>query len=229
MDTLQDGDEAPFQKKGLFSYICLPGNCLVLWSGWCSQLILIVFEAFIFIYCMMALLLQYLHLYKSVWWLPHSYNSYAMVRHQPIGAVANKFFFVLFQSQVRGRKELSFMIKQNVFQFSLFNSVFHTFLECTFYWSMLNKHRLFSLLYNGCCLVTIALIFGSLEWSKTLATKPFWILVIFFFPTYRISTWSTNSWSCFVAWCWFDVWCGLWSNGSFWQWRPQHGPKVSLS
>merc|ERR1712156_524194 len=38
----------------------------------------IVFEAFIFIYCMMALLLQYLHLYKSVWWLPHSYNSYAM-------------------------------------------------------------------------------------------------------------------------------------------------------
>merc|ERR1719369_1575 len=38
----------------------------------------IVFEAFIFIYCMMALLLQYLHLYKSVWWLPHSYNSNAV-------------------------------------------------------------------------------------------------------------------------------------------------------
>jgi len=38
----------------------------------------ILFEAFIFFYCILALLLQYLHLYKSVWWLPHSYNSYTM-------------------------------------------------------------------------------------------------------------------------------------------------------
>ena len=38
------------------------------------------FEIFIFVYSMVALLLQYLHLYKSVWWLPHSYNAYAMVR-----------------------------------------------------------------------------------------------------------------------------------------------------
>ena len=185
MDAWQDGAEAPFQKRGLFFYICLPDNCLILWSGWCSQLILIVFEAFIFIYCMMALLLQYLHLYKSVWWLPHSYNSYAMVRHQPIGAVANKFFFVLFQSQVRGRKELSFMIKQNVFQFSLFNSVFHTFLECTF---------------SDQCLISFALlILNALQWVLFRHERlTFWqhgmiAKLIFFFPAYRISTWSTNS------------------------------------
>lgn len=36
------------------------------------------FEVFIFVYSMIALFLQYLHLYKSVWWLPHSYNAYAM-------------------------------------------------------------------------------------------------------------------------------------------------------
>ena len=37
------------------------------------------FEIIMFAYMVVALLLQYLHLYKSVWWLPHSYNSYAVV------------------------------------------------------------------------------------------------------------------------------------------------------
>lgn len=36
------------------------------------------FEIIVFAYMTVALLLQYLHLYKSVWWLPHSYNSYAV-------------------------------------------------------------------------------------------------------------------------------------------------------
>ncbi len=37
------------------------------------------FEIIMFAYMSVALLLQHLHIYKSVWWLPHSYNAYAMV------------------------------------------------------------------------------------------------------------------------------------------------------
>ena len=37
------------------------------------------FEIIMFAYMTVALLLQHLHIYKSVWWLPHSYNAYAMV------------------------------------------------------------------------------------------------------------------------------------------------------
>lgn len=37
-----------------------------------------VFEFIMFAFVCTALLLQYLHLYRSVWWLPHSYNNNAM-------------------------------------------------------------------------------------------------------------------------------------------------------
>eukprot|EP00095_Tigriopus_kingsejongensis_P002090 maker-scaffold244_size240795-snap-gene-0.18 protein:Tk02090 transcript:maker-scaffold244_size240795-snap-gene-0.18-mRNA-1 annotation:"hypothetical protein L798_12768" len=38
----------------------------------------IVFELIIFTYSMVAMMLQHLHLYRSVFWLPHSYNSEAL-------------------------------------------------------------------------------------------------------------------------------------------------------
>ena len=38
----------------------------------------LTFEVVMFAFITVALLLQYLHLYRSVWWLPHSYNSNAM-------------------------------------------------------------------------------------------------------------------------------------------------------
>lgn len=37
------------------------------------------FEALMFCFTITAASLQFLHLYRSVWWLPHSYNSQAMV------------------------------------------------------------------------------------------------------------------------------------------------------
>lgn len=40
----------------------------------------LTFEIIIFAFMNVALFLQYLHLYRSVWWLPHSYNSNAVVR-----------------------------------------------------------------------------------------------------------------------------------------------------
>lgn len=39
----------------------------------------LVFEALMFCYTITAASLQFLHLYRSVWWLPHSYNNHAMV------------------------------------------------------------------------------------------------------------------------------------------------------
>ena len=39
----------------------------------------VLFEALVFIYSTMALGLQYINLYKTVWWLPHSSASYALV------------------------------------------------------------------------------------------------------------------------------------------------------
>ncbi len=47
------------------------------------------FEVIVFCYSMVAMLLQLLHLYRSVFWLPHSYNSNAVVRgrrdtHRPL-------------------------------------------------------------------------------------------------------------------------------------------------
>lgn len=38
----------------------------------------ILFESIIFAYSIVALLLQYLHLYRTVWWLPHSYTNLAV-------------------------------------------------------------------------------------------------------------------------------------------------------
>ena len=37
------------------------------------------FQIIIFSFMTVSLLLQYLNLYRSVWWLPHSYNNNAMV------------------------------------------------------------------------------------------------------------------------------------------------------
>jgi hypothetical protein len=39
----------------------------------------VIFEILMFIFTAMATFLQFLHLYRSVWWLPQSYTKYAMV------------------------------------------------------------------------------------------------------------------------------------------------------
>lgn len=38
----------------------------------------LLFEIVMFCFVGVALMLQYLHLYRSVWWLPHSYNHTTM-------------------------------------------------------------------------------------------------------------------------------------------------------
>jgi len=38
----------------------------------------LTFEVIVFMYCMACLALQYLNLYRTVWWLPHSYTSQAL-------------------------------------------------------------------------------------------------------------------------------------------------------
>ena len=38
----------------------------------------LAFEIVMFAFISVSLLLQYLHLYRSVWWLPHSYNNNAV-------------------------------------------------------------------------------------------------------------------------------------------------------
>lgn len=40
----------------------------------------IVFETYMFAFTTVASFLQFLHLYRSVWWLPQSYTRYTMVR-----------------------------------------------------------------------------------------------------------------------------------------------------
>ena len=47
------------------------------------------FQIIIFSFMTVSLLLQYLNLYRSVWWLPHSYNNSAMVS-------SSKEFFNIF-------------------------------------------------------------------------------------------------------------------------------------
>lgn len=37
------------------------------------------FEAMMCFYTVVCTMLQYLHLYRSVWWLPHSYTNHAVV------------------------------------------------------------------------------------------------------------------------------------------------------
>jgi hypothetical protein len=39
----------------------------------------VLFEAMVFIFSAMVLGLQYINLYKTVWWLPHSSANYALV------------------------------------------------------------------------------------------------------------------------------------------------------
>jgi hypothetical protein len=41
----------------------------------------LLFEMMMFCYTLAALFLQYLQLYRTIWWLPHSHNKYAMVSH----------------------------------------------------------------------------------------------------------------------------------------------------
>ena len=39
----------------------------------------VVFEGMVFLFSVSALCLQYINLYKTVWWLPHSNANYALV------------------------------------------------------------------------------------------------------------------------------------------------------
>ena len=36
------------------------------------------FELLLLVYCLVALGLQYINIYRTIWWIPNSYNSYAM-------------------------------------------------------------------------------------------------------------------------------------------------------
>lgn len=40
----------------------------------------LTFEVIMFTFTAMATFLQFLHLYRSVWWLPQSYTRYSMVK-----------------------------------------------------------------------------------------------------------------------------------------------------
>lgn len=39
----------------------------------------LLFETMVFVFCTIALGMQYINLYKTVWWLPHSNANYALV------------------------------------------------------------------------------------------------------------------------------------------------------
>ena len=39
----------------------------------------LVYEMLVFVFAMISLALQYISLYKTVWWLPHSHVNYALV------------------------------------------------------------------------------------------------------------------------------------------------------
>lgn len=55
----------------------------------------LVFEGMMFLYTLMVAGLQYLHLYRSVWWLPHSYNNSAMVSINTFKLFFKDFILVL--------------------------------------------------------------------------------------------------------------------------------------
>ncbi|XP_013415459.1 transmembrane protein 39A [Lingula anatina] len=38
----------------------------------------LLFELILFVYCVVAMCMQYINLYKTVWWLPHSHATYAV-------------------------------------------------------------------------------------------------------------------------------------------------------
>ena len=40
----------------------------------------LIFEGIMFVFSVMCLCLQYINLYKTVWWLPHSHSNYALVK-----------------------------------------------------------------------------------------------------------------------------------------------------
>ena len=39
----------------------------------------VIFEALMFVFSLISLGLQYINLYRTVWWLPHSHAKYALV------------------------------------------------------------------------------------------------------------------------------------------------------
>lgn len=41
----------------------------------------VIFELLMFLYTLVAAGLQFLQLYRTVWWLPHSYNKHSMVKN----------------------------------------------------------------------------------------------------------------------------------------------------
>ncbi len=44
----------------------------------------LLFETMVFVFSVIALGLQYINLYKTVWWLPHSHAKYALVSTQQV-------------------------------------------------------------------------------------------------------------------------------------------------
>ena len=41
----------------------------------------ISFEGLLYVFGVIVMCLQYINLYKTVWWLPHSHANYALVRY----------------------------------------------------------------------------------------------------------------------------------------------------
>ena len=49
----------------------------------------VMFELLVFGFSIMSLCLQYINLYKTVWWLPHSHATYALVRRSNFKRIRN--------------------------------------------------------------------------------------------------------------------------------------------
>lgn len=58
------------------------------------------FEALSLVISIIATSLQMLNLYRTVWWLPHSYNNYSMVCNLKYFIFKSKFIFFIFLSYI---------------------------------------------------------------------------------------------------------------------------------
>ena len=77
IDIHVDSNEVDSNNEGLPAVCLQPKHAHIPDIALDSNLL---FEAMVFVFCVMALGMQYINLYKTVWWLPHSNANYALVR-----------------------------------------------------------------------------------------------------------------------------------------------------
>ncbi|CAH1799828.1 unnamed protein product [Owenia fusiformis] len=148
----------------------------------------LTFEALLFVFSVVSMCMQYISIYKTVWWLPHSHEIYALNFY-----LINPYL-VIFLTLLMSRRVVWCFVKEvfgskshNTFNYWIVETVKVCVIACVtglLLWSgyhTIMAHKLLYSLYLCCPLATYLILFGvsmrplydkSMVWPTQVSEKP---------------------------------------------------------